>query len=202
MRLVNKLNTPLPTIINFGCGSNPKTGMVNIDFQIPRCVLDTSREHLDYWLYEGEVTSPHDLPKEYFETIESTMVMEHVHLDKIPNLLYCLFEFLKPGGKLIIVVPNFLSIARMFVDSCDGAPLNLQGMTLFREITYQLLDPTFDSTGSARGHQSLWTPGIAHHWLNNEGFNPIVIKSPDKWIMNIEATKPSDNPYSIGGGCR
>lgn len=197
MKLINKLSGALPTAINFGCGSSPKKGMVNIDYSIPKCITEASSIEWNYWLYEGEVTSPHDLPKEHFETIEATMVMEHIHLDKIPNILYCFYEFLKPGGKLIIVVPNFRSIAKMFVDSWDGTPLNLQNMTLFREITYQLLDPTFESS-SGRGHQSLWTPEIAYHWLNNEGFNPITIKPLDRWVMNIEAIKPLNNPYSIG----
>lgn len=199
LELLSKAPGEIPRVINLGCGSELKEDQVNIDIYMPDCVQYHAKDG-DYWLFQGELLTPHELPKNYFKAIYATMVLEHVHLDKIPNLLYCLYEFLQPNGKLHIVVPNFRLIAKMFIDSCDENPFDLKKQSLLREITYQLLDPTLGEIESARGHQSLWTPESAYCWLSCEGFCPIVITPVDKWVMEIKATKPSSNPYSIGCG--
>lgn len=189
----------MPSGMNLGCGSTLIENSVNIDVKISKW-LSHSEAFKDHWIYEGEIESPHDLPKNHFDTITATMCLEHVHLDKIPNLLYCLYEFLKPGGKLEIVVPNFQAISKKYMDSCDEENFNLSKLKLLREVTYQLLDPTLESSGNARGHQSLWTPGLAFYWLSSEGFDPVTIVSKDGWTMVITAIKPLHNPYSIGCG--
>lgn len=196
LKLLSKGIVEMPKVINLGCGSELKEDQVNIDVHIPDSVRYYSNIK-NCWIFQGEILSPHELPKNYFKTINATMVMEHVHLDNIPNLLYCLYEFLQPNGKLYIKVPNFKQAAKMYMDSCDLGSFDMSKLTLLREITYQLLDPTLDSNEGGRGHQSLWTPELAYFWLSNEGFNPINIKPLGNWVMDITAVKPSTNPFSI-----
>lgn len=207
LKLLNKnevnslggINVGMPPNLNLGCGTKLLPDFVNLDTHIPSSAIN-STVYNQCWVFQGEIESPHDFPKDHFKYILADMVFEHIHPDKIPNLLYCLFEFLQPEGKLKIIVPNFRSIAHMYVNTCDEQSFDLPKLRLLREITNQLLDPTFESGGSARGHQSLWTPEIAHFWLKNEGYAPITITPNGRWLLEITAVKPKSNPYSVGVG--
>ena len=198
LTFIEKPSGEMPNKLNFGCGSQIQKEQVNLDISIP--IRGLTPFSVDCWVLEGEITSPHDLPKNHFKIIYATMCLEHIHLDHIPNTLYCLYEFLQSGGILKIIVPNFRAIAQNYMATADDDIFDLTKLKALREITYQLLDPTLESGASARGHQSLWTPELAYYWLSSEGYNPISIKPLNKWAMEITATKPRNNPYSIGSG--
>ena len=187
---------PLPTKLNFGCGTKIKEGWFNFDLFVDKKYVDiVCEDYYDTWVVSGSLQSPHALPHNHFTEIYAEMVMEHIHPDMIPNTLYCLYHSLAPLGKLTIIVPNFYSLAKKLVDIVENT--NPHTPRLVRNINNEMLDPTFENIGYSHGHQSIWFPDMAKYWLSNEGFliDHIENFGNDYFYMKVIATKPEGNDY-------
>lgn len=193
------VNGKCSTLLNFGCGSKIKEGWFNVD-----AFIDKNYDYgelKDTWIMKGKVLSPHSLPNNYFTEILAEMVMEHIHPDMIPNTLYCLYHSLAPGGKLVIIVPNFFSLCYKLVDietiCASMDKYDIKYYDTIRNINNEMLDPTFEDVGFLHGHQSIWTTKLAHRWLTNEGYTGIQTFSfgPNNFYLKIIAKKPENNPY-------
>lgn len=191
LKLVNKGACEFPKKMNLGCGKKMLTDCINIDTGFNDMIDE------ECWVFDGIITCPQDLPSCWFEYIFTEMVMEHVHPDHIPNLLYCLQNMTAPGGRLVIIVPNFLELAKELVEANFDDDLDILDLKRIREINNEMLMPYMgDKPGMS--HQSIWTPKMARYWLGNEGWKIIKIEEfgKNKFYLRIEAIKPKGNPYA------
>jgi len=191
--LVNIIrNGKCPTKLNFGCGTNILPCFWNVDIHIEKHLLDVALDGT--WVSEGFVKSPHDFPRNHFNTILAEMCLEHIHQDLIPNILFSFYHSLAEDGGLEIIVPNFYKLAKSLVEleENDSGLIYVDGM---RNVTNEFLDPSMDDIGFARGHQSIWTKKSAYRWLHNEGFINMGFTEIDNWHVKITAIKPANNFY-------
>ena len=109
-------------LLDIGCGNgiyllqlkklgwNPRTQLYGIEF--PNEVLQQLKEVeqvniIEGNLYEGE------LPKNFFDVVTLRHVLEHFY---DPTLaMQKIYHTLKPGGKVLILAPNFKSIEALFI---------------------------------------------------------------------------------------
>lgn len=181
----------MPKKLHFGCGSNFLEGYVNLDSHINEDLIP-----IDTYVMQGVLTSPQAFPRNWFTEIKAEMVMEHIHPDLIPNLLYCFNNIMEDDGRLYIVVPNFVKLAEELLEAeCMGGVFNLAKLKMIREVTNEFLYPNMHKGVS---HQSIWTPNMADYWLRAEGFKSFAIRyiGDKEYHMEILALKSKDNPYS------
>jgi predicted SAM-dependent methyltransferase len=160
----------MPRTLFFGCGGDIQDKAVNVDLDFTRTQIDRAILGANTWLMVHNFLSPENLPVAYFDHIEARMVMEHIHLDHVPSVLYTMNTILAQNGKLHIIVPNFEALAKLGTELLTEKDVWLdRDFRRYRELNFQILDPILtDSPG--RGHKSLWTKGIARIWLESEGF--------------------------------
>lgn len=192
LKLVNKGACEFPKRMNLGCGKKMLNDCINIDTGFDDMV------DKECWVFDGIITCPQDLPSNWFDYIFAEMVMEHVHPDGIPNLLYCLQNMAAPGGRLVIIVPNFFELAKELICTEDS-DLNIFDLKRIREINNEMLMPYMgDKPGMA--HQSIWTMKMAKYWLENEGWkideDHCTSFGSFNQYMRIEAVKPEGNVYA------
>lgn len=179
----------IPNILHIGCGSDIMGSVVNIDSTIPQWVKDELVcLPINCVIFEGEITGPQDLPKKHFKRVEAHMVLEHIHPDLIPNLLYCLCNFLQDNGVLVATVPNFAHLAKQIVYLNDsGQTTSITQINSFRELTNEFLCPNMCGM---EGHQSIWIEKFANLWLKAEGFELVEWKESDnKMHVTFKAVK-------------
>lgn len=94
---------PLPRELNLGCGRNQRAGALNVD------VRESARPDL-VWDLEKR---PYPLPRNYFEHIWASDVVEH--LADLQGFIEEVHALLAPGGTLEITTPHF-SCSNSFTD--------------------------------------------------------------------------------------
>lgn len=87
----------MPRSLNLGCGARRREGCLNVDLResvSPDLVVDLERH-------------PYPLPRDHFESIYATDVVEH--LQDIQGFLEEVHAILAPGGILELTTPHFSS---------------------------------------------------------------------------------------------
>lgn len=93
-----------PTRLNVGCGGRRLPGYTGVDV-VPRPAAD--------------IVAPADkipLPDNSVDEIIAIHVVEHVHHWEVSSLLKEWFRLLKPGGRLVMEMPDILKCARNIVE--------------------------------------------------------------------------------------
>ena len=185
-------NESLPRKINFGCGTNFLTGYLNLDANI-----NHTKNCDGFHVYEGELLNPQLLPNDHFEHIKAQMVLEHIHPDIIPTVIYTMSCLLIDGGTVEVTVPDF----EFFMRNIPKGPFDIQKLVFMREATFQLLDPVFksDYSNTHRGHSSLWTLELAKFWFESEGFS-VKKKRSERKIPVLEFVATKTNSFSVAKG--
>lgn len=187
LKLIARNTGLLPDILHLGCGSDIMENAVNIDTNINFSSYLTETKS-NVVIYEGDINGPQDLPKKHFSRVEAHMVLEHIHQDLIPNLLYCLCNFLQDNGVLVATVPNFGYLAERIHRASDWSCVpNVISLQSFREAVNEFLCPNM--CGMV-GHQSVWVKAVATMWLNAEGFALVDwAESENKMHVTFRAVK-------------
>lgn len=178
------------TKINFGCGANMLEGYLNIDaakIQPAICMEN------NYLFKQSMLLNPQEFHNDYFTLIKAQMVFEHIHPDMIPSVIYTMSCLLKMDSKVLVTVPNFDYFAKKyFLDVPNELDsFKLKDLSLMRETMFQLLDPMMQTNDvEYRGHQSFWTPAMAHYWFEGEGFS-IEDMEKDSPVLKFTAVKKS-----------
>lgn len=189
---------PRLTVLDIACGSGAwlkiakrqGADVYGIDTN-PAAVEIGQRENIDIACKSLEDFSPNN--KGRFDLVTIFQIVEH--LTELQNFIKNAKDCLKPGGLLIVTVPNKLRIARSDFEPLDCPPhhlsrwterqlevlSSLQGMDLL-EINYEI--PTMDecrlwvrkNVASKRHLNSLWARGIGRLVFNKYTYS-LLLKS-------------------------
>ncbi|MCK9369563.1 class I SAM-dependent methyltransferase [Candidatus Dojkabacteria bacterium] len=67
-------------------------------------------------------------PDNHADYIESLDVVEHIPFHKVGNAFAEMYRVLKPGGKLGLMTPNFDLVAKQWIDTIAGKPIDSEEM--------------------------------------------------------------------------
>ncbi|MGH8678073.1 MAG: class I SAM-dependent methyltransferase, partial [Burkholderiales bacterium] len=97
-------------LLNFGCGATFHPAWVNLDSSpvSPQVIRHDLRE-------------PFPFPANSFDGVYGSHVLEHLEPDAAIRLLKECHRVLKPGGIVRVVVPDLEVIARLYLESLEGA---------------------------------------------------------------------------------
>ncbi len=99
--------------INFGCGRRVLDGCFNIDaIHHPKAPRAPELVHALAFDSEGKVTNPIPLPDGCADEVLALHVIEHVYAWEAPALLAEWARLLKPGGLLVLELPDIEWAAR------------------------------------------------------------------------------------------
>ncbi len=102
--------------LNVGCGSSYHIDWVNIDYNS-----------------NSPYVQAHDIRKglpfadETFDAVYSSHVLEHLSPDEGKQLLRDMKRVLKTGGIVRVIVPDFETIARMYLEKLEASVSNIPG---------------------------------------------------------------------------
>jgi len=154
--------------IYLGCGQIPKEGFINVDRRKPTN-LPEGTEFLEADAFD---IGMHFEP-ETVDLIRAEMLLEHVPQVLIPELLYQFWNVLKPGGRLELLTPDFLAIAREAVKMEDEKSYD---RTKFEKMA-QILMNSFAGMGFEDCHKALISRAYLQDILESEGFTDIKFKN-------------------------
>lgn len=167
-RLFRNKHSTLPSLkLHLGCGDEYQDDYINVDFYIPEDKKVDARFDI--------LSIPY--PDNSVDEIKAFHVIEHFDFFEVQKLLKEWNRVLKPGGKLYLETPDFLSTCAAFV----------QGSEEFRVFLYNQFF----------GHN--WFPGGAHKFLFTEtqlrvnldwaGFRHVVRVAPASKYVQPSTTQ-------------
>lgn len=99
--------------INFGCGRQVLDGWFNVDAVVnPKAPRAPELIHAIQFDATGAVVNPLPLPDGCADELMAMHVIEHVYAWEAPALLLEWRRLLKPGGLLVLELPNIEAAAR------------------------------------------------------------------------------------------
>jgi predicted SAM-dependent methyltransferase len=177
-----------PRRLNLGCGFDRREGYLNVDFQPfhqPDLVSDVRK--LDA------------LPSAAYEEIVAQDVLEHLPRTDTLDTLREWARVLRPGGRLVLRVPDVIGLARLLANRRDLAE---------QEVLLQNLFGTQAYPGDF--HHFGFTELVLRHYLAAAGFRVDELSHRDEWLFDVVAVRvegeapppPTDLPYMRleGGG--
>lgn len=154
------------SIVELGGGGNPSF-RPNLDFRAGPTVDIV-----------GDLSAPLPIADQAFDCVFSRYAFEHVSWRTIKSLLAETYRIMKPGGHLVLILPNLLEQARVLVNKVEWEENDL--CMLFGDQDY-----------AGNFHCNGFSPEYASRLLAEAGFrNVIVIPLPGcKTDMIVEARK-------------
>lgn len=92
--------------LNLGVGDRPLAGWVNYDLK--------EGPGIDV---VGDVRDLSDFDADSFDVVRASHLLEHFYVNEVPALLREWIRVLRPGGFLLICVPDFCGLARDYLDN-------------------------------------------------------------------------------------
>lgn len=174
-QIAAQIEKKLPVKLNMGSGRDKFEGYLNIDKSTPEADL-----HLD-------ITTT-DLPENTVDEILASHILEHLIHIQVIDVLMKWYKGLKPGGKLIIEMPNALEMARHIDDNPT------EYLTAIFGISANNVTPQTLKDGESSTHLWGWGPETLVPHLENIGYTNIRVEKPKGLHpginFRIEATKP------------
>jgi predicted SAM-dependent methyltransferase len=158
-----------PRKLNLGCGWDHRPGYVNVDF------LAAHRPNL-----VADIRKLGFLPARYYDEIVAQDVLEHVPRTSTGPILAHWNRLLRPGGTLVLRVPNILAIARLLERNEYRDPAQ-------QELLIQFLYGTQAYTGDF--HLTSFTEILLRHYLQGAGFKVTSLRPFEVWLFDVTATK-------------
>jgi predicted SAM-dependent methyltransferase len=166
-----------PRRINLGCGFDVRPGYLNVDlhaFHHPDLVADVRDLSM--------------LPSGVYEEILAQDVLEHLPRTDAPRALAEWARLLRPGGVLVLRVPDLIGLLGLFVE---------RGTLGEQEQIVQCLFGTQAYDGDF--HQNGFTELLLRHRLHEAGFADAEFSHMDGWIFNVVARRAAEpGPLVLG----
>lgn len=150
--------------LNLGCGDRLEKGYINIDAYNPAADMKANAVKLP-------------LPNDWADEIMSMHMFEHLSPYDVMDALAEWKRVLKPGGRLILEMPDIMAMCKEFVD-----PATSKGKR------YELLNCFYGTTQIAHPHLWGWYPEILADHLWNAGYRNIIecaLQYTDHWGRNF-----------------
>lgn len=161
-----------PKKLNLGCGFDYLQGFLNVDlndFHHPDLIAD--------------ITDLKMLPSGYYDEILAQDVLEHLPRIKTKIALIEWNRLLRIGGLLDLRVPNMLGLANLLAKE-QNATIEMH------ETLMQCLFGTQAYNGDY--HFTSFTDLILRTYLEQTGFEVILLISKDEWLFDCSAKKIKD----------
>jgi predicted SAM-dependent methyltransferase len=170
--------------INYGCGRRIQNGWVNVDAVVnPKAPRAPEVLHALTFNADGSIVEPTPLPDEYADVLMAAHVVEHFREWEAPFVVLEWKRLLKPGGKLILELPNIEAAARNLLAGMDP----------------QMWQFPFYGDGSHKDpymlHKFGYTPKMIRRLVQDAGFKNIELLPPQTHgprpnrDMRVEAVK-------------
>lgn len=172
--------------INWWCGRQVLDGWFNVDAVLnPKAPRAPELLHAVEFERDGRVKNPLPLLPGCAEELQAMHAVEHVYAWEAPALLAEWSRLLKPGGRLVLELPNLESAARNLL---AGAGDQMSMWPLYGDPGHK--DPFMT-------HRWGYTPRTIEALLVAGGFVGVVHKAPQTHgarvdrDMRVEARKPA-----------
>lgn len=153
---------------NLGCGPKLEPGYLNVDVTDKRADFLADCTNLDW-------------PMHIADEIMAIHLLEHIQVEKVMDVLKGWHRILKPGGKLVMEMPDILELCRNF-EAAD------------EKQRYLLINCIYGATLPQYPHRWGWYPKILADHLAGAGFKDITFMPQHfgHWGHNlrVEAIKP------------
>lgn len=159
--------TSLPRKLNLGCGWDRRDGYLNVDFQ----------EFHEPDLV-GDVRDLTTLPTAHFDEVVAQDVLEHLERQDTDVALREWARLLRPGGELIVRIPNVIALARL---------LSERRSVEDQQTLLQCMYGTQAYTGDY--HHTGFTEVTIRVALAAAGFSVASIVAKDEWLFDIVAVR-------------
>lgn len=171
--------------INFGCGRRVADGFFNIDAALSsRAPRPPEMLHAVEFNGDGRVKNPVPLADGCAELLQAFHVVEHVHDWQAPHLVAEWKRLLRPGGDLVLELPNIEAAARNLL---EGRGDQWSMWPLYGDGSHR--DPFMC-------HKYGYTPKTIRRLVEEAGFVDIRLLPPQTHgprpdrDMRVEARKP------------
>ena len=151
-------------LLDFGCGGGDflarmrRAGWEVVGLDVSTSAVERVRDHLGLQAHIGTLPCP-AWPNDCFDAITMRQSLEHVH-DPL-GVIRDARRLLRPGGTLLVTVPNFASLA----SSCFGSAW--YGLDLPRHLTH-FTPSTLSAILGTAGFESIeWWQERHHSWIRH-----------------------------------
>ena len=158
-----------PRKVNLGSGTDPRQDYLNIDMNAwnrPDLLADV--RELGF------------LPSSYYDEILAQDVLEHLPRAQTLQTLVHWNRLLKPGGTIVLRVPNVLGLAEFFKHPDWQHPSRQE----------QLMQHLFGTQAyNGDWHFTSFTPVLLEHYLRESGFELKNVEILQGWLFDASARK-------------
>ena len=167
--------------VNLACGRNPENKLpqpwLNVDLDGPAA---------DY------LCDISDLPDEWtgvFDTVRASHVLEHFFMEEMDSVIQEWMRVLKPGGELMIIVPDLNIVIQDLVMGKDSKGRPSVSMNQTTAIMTQIFGAGYASRSTA----APW----AHHFLFNEDLLRELLER--NGLVNFSVYDQKEDPAAKNG---
>ena len=162
--------------LNLGCGNKLLPDYINIDLMVL-----PEEEYKGHNFIEADVQElPSLFAAESVDEVRAEHLFEHLTHAEITTLLFKIWSVLKPGGRLIIITPDFIKLLDELANRTsrgDFSTLDITCLKLF-------------STPDETLHRSIWYDEVGEWYLSREDlFTVDRITRPSKIEIQFEAIR-------------
>jgi Uncharacterized protein conserved in bacteria len=165
------------TVLNVGCGPR---GITVIGTVFPAEEWRELRLDIDQGVAPDIVASMTDMapvPDGSVDAVWSSHNLEHLFPHEVPRALREFLRVLRPGGQLLLAVPDLQAVAQRVVDDRLDAPLYISGVGPITPLDVIYGHGAAIAAGNHfMAHRTGFTPNTLGTFLQEAGFLPIVLR--------------------------
>lgn len=180
--MIQLRSNPNDKLIELGGGSHPLI-RPNVDCRM--CQNEKGEQTVDF---TADFNEPLPIQSNEWDGVFSQYALEHVSWRKVPQFISEMFRILKPGGKVVVIVPNTEAQLQWIRDNPSG----WDDHNAFESCSCILYG---DNDYPENTHRAYFSPVIVQELFSAAGFKNIVTQAygTRNTDMVIESTKPVEN---------
>ena len=183
---------PIKTVLNVGCGhraiSIPGSSLPAEGWRELRLDIDPK---VDPDIV-ASMTDMTPVPDGSVDAVWSSHNLEHLDPHEAPVALREFLRVLKPGGTLLLTVPDLQAVAKLVAEDRLDEPLyqSDNGPILPLDVVYGY-GPALAAGNRFMAHRSGFTPNLLGRLLQEAGFKPVAIwRRAQAYELQVKAFRP------------
>lgn len=183
---------PIKTVLNVGCGQR---AISILGSSLPAEGWRELRLDIDPKVDPDIVASMTDMapvPDGSVDAVWSSHNLEHLDPHEAPVALREFLRVLKPGGMLLLTVPDLQAVAKLVAEDRLDEPLyqSNNGPILPLDVVYGY-GPALAAGNRFMAHRSGFTPNLLGRLLQEAGFEPVAIwRRAQAYELQVKAFRP------------